>query len=163
MAVNEIDCGASRNSLDDSGVLHREKTLRHDDVKQHRQNQRPRRDQQRRRLMLQHPLQRSPVKCDDSLEHALRQLEEPALLGFGLWRSNREHIIGVSVSETTAETRIVTLRVMANSRNSRPTMSPMNSSGISTAISEIVSDMIVNPICSAPLRAASSGLSPSSI
>jgi hypothetical protein len=45
--------------------------------------------------------------------------------------SNREHIIGVSVSETQAETRIVTLKVTANSRNNRPTMSPMNNSGIS--------------------------------
>ena len=51
----------------------------------------------------------------------------------------------------------------ANSRNKRPTMSPMNSSGISTAISETVSDRIVKPICSAPLSAASSGLSPSSM
>ena len=69
-----------------------------------------------------------------------------------------EHIIGVSVSDTTAETRIATLSVMANSRNSRPTISLMNSSGISTAINETVSEMIVKPICwpilSAPLTAA---------
>ena len=70
--------------------------------------------------------------------------------------------IGVSVSETTAEMRIVTLRVIANSRNSRPVMSPMKRSGISTAISETVSDMIVKPICSAPLSAAASGSSPCS-
>ena len=50
--------------------------------------------------------------------------------------------------------------VMANSRNSRPTTSPMNSSGISTAISEMVSEMMVKPICSEPLSAASSGGSP---
>ncbi len=68
------------------------------------------------------------------------------------------HIIGVSVSETTAETRIVTLSVTANSRNSRPTMSPMNSSGISTAISETVSETIVKPICAEPFSAASSGV-----
>jgi hypothetical protein len=43
----------------------------------------------------------------------------------------RRHIIGVSVSETAAEIRIVTLSVTANSRNRRPTMSPMNNSGIS--------------------------------
>ena len=52
---------------------------------------------------------------------------------------------------------MVTARVMANSRNSRPTTSPMNSSGISTAISETVSEMMVKPICSAPFSAASSG------
>ena len=41
-------------------------------------------------------------------------------------------------------------------------MSPMKSSGISTAMSETVSDTIVKPICSAPLSAAWSGGSPSS-
>ena len=71
--------------------------------------------------------------------------------------------MGVSVSETTAETRIVTLNVTANSRNSRPTISPMNNSGISTAISEMVSEMMVNPICSEPRSAAFRGASPSSI
>ena len=55
---------------------------------------------------------------------------------------------------------MVTASVIANSRNSRPTMSPMNSSGISTAISETVSDTMVNPICSAPFNAACSGRSP---
>ena len=34
--------------------------------------------------------------------------------------SSRAHIIGVSVSETMAETATATLSVMANSRNSRP-------------------------------------------
>ncbi len=71
--------------------------------------------------------------------------------------------VGVSVSEMKAEMTMVTARVIANSRNSRPTTSPMNSSGISTAISETVSDMIVKPICSAPFSAACSGLSPTSM
>src|SRR5215218_4403138 len=71
--------------------------------------------------------------------------------------SNRAHIMGVRVSDTTAETRIVTLKVIANSRKSRPTMSPIKSNGISTAMSEMVSDKIVNPICSEPLSAALKG------
>ncbi len=71
--------------------------------------------------------------------------------------------MGVRVRETKAETMMVTLRVMANSRNRRPTMSPMNSSGISTAISETVSDIMVKPICSEPRSAASSGGTPSSM
>ncbi len=58
--------------------------------------------------------------------------------------------------------RIDTASVIANSRNRRPTTSPMNSSGINTAISENVSEMIVNAICCVPLSAASSGDSPSS-
>jgi hypothetical protein len=53
---------------------------------------------------------------------------------------------------------MVTARVMANSRKSRPTTSLMKSSGISTAISETVSDMMVKPICSLPLSAACIGL-----
>ena len=70
--------------------------------------------------------------------------------------------MGVSVSDTTAEIRIATASVTANSRNSRPTTSPMNSSGISTAISEKVSEMMVKPICSAPFSAACNGGSPAS-
>jgi len=71
--------------------------------------------------------------------------------------------MGVKVSDTTAEIRIDTASVIANSRKSRPTTSPMKSSGISTAISENVSDMIVNAICCVPLSAASSGESPASM
>jgi len=76
--------------------------------------------------------------------------------------SRRADIIGVRVSDTTAEIRMATARVMANSRNSRPTTSLMKISGISTAISDTVREMIVKPICLAPLSAASSGVSPSS-
>ena len=80
----------------------------------------------------------------------------------GVCRRMREAIMGVSVRETTAERMMVTAKVTANSRKSRPTTSPMKSRGMSTAIREMVSDMMVKPICSAPLRAASSGLSPAS-
>ncbi|MNC58628.1 hypothetical protein D3C75_1083680 [compost metagenome] len=75
----------------------------------------------------------------------------------------RAHIIGVSVSETTAEIKIATASVTANSRNSRPTISPINSSGISTATNEKVSEIMVKPISPAPFNAASSGFSPFSI
>ena len=52
--------------------------------------------------------------------------------------------------------------VIANSWNSRPTTSPMNRSGIRTAISDTVSEMMVKPICAEPFIAASCGLSPCS-
>ena len=39
----------------------------------------------------------------------------------------------------------------------------MKSKGINTAIRETLSEMTVNPICLAPLRAASSGVSPASM
>ncbi len=77
--------------------------------------------------------------------------------------SSLAQAIGTRVSDTTAEIRMVIASVMANSRNSRPTTSPMNRSGMSTAISDMVSEMMVKPICSEPFSAASSGESPSSI
>ena len=71
--------------------------------------------------------------------------------------------MGVSVSETNAENMMVTASVTANSRNSRPTISAMNSRGISTAISETVSDTMVKPISAEPLSAACMALSPISM
>ena len=71
--------------------------------------------------------------------------------------------MGVKVSDTAAEMTMATARVMANSRNNRPTTSPMNSSGMSTAMSEKVRVMMVKPICPAPLSAAVSGRSPASM
>ena len=62
-----------------------------------------------------------------------------------------------------ARTAIASANVTANSRNKRPTISPMNNSGISTAISDTLSETIVKPICSEPLSAASSGDSPASM
>ena len=45
--------------------------------------------------------------------------------------------------------------VTANSWNSRPTMPPMNSTGMNTAASDSVIDMMVKPISREPLSAAS--------
>ena len=69
----------------------------------------------------------------------------------------RPAIMGVSVSETNAENTMVTASVTANSRNSRPTISAINRSGISTAMRETVNDTMVNPISADPLSAASMG------
>ncbi len=80
----------------------------------------------------------------------------------GRWRTSSAHIMGTSVSDTTADSTMVTDSVTANSLNSRPTTSPMNSSGISTAIKDTVSETMVKPISSAPRSAASNGASPSS-
>ena len=77
--------------------------------------------------------------------------------------SNSAQAMGTSVNATTAEIKMVTASVTANSRNSRPTTSPMNNNGISTAINEIVKEMIVKPICSEPFSAACTGESPSSM
>ena len=74
----------------------------------------------------------------------------------------REQSIGVSVSETSTETKMVSVTVTANSRKSRPTMPPISSSGMKTATSETEIEMMVKPISSAPLNAASIGDMPSS-
>ena len=71
--------------------------------------------------------------------------------------------IGVSVSDTRPETRIATLIVTANSRNKRPRIPPMKSTGMNTATSEIVIDRIVKPISREPFSAASLTPSPNSI
>ncbi len=76
---------------------------------------------------------------------------------------NSEHMTGVRVSETKADTITATVTVTANSWKRRPTIPPMKSSGMNTAVSEKVMDMMVKPICPAPLRAASKGVSPFSI
>ena len=71
--------------------------------------------------------------------------------------------MGVSVSDTMAETMTVMATVIANSRNRRPTMPPISSSGMKTAISERLMEMMVNPISPAPFNAASCGFIPSSM
>ncbi len=58
------------------------------------------------------------------------------------------------VSEITSEIMIATVRVMANSRNSRPTMPPMNRIGMNTATSDMLIDSTVKPTSWAPVRAA---------
>ena len=68
--------------------------------------------------------------------------------------------MGVVVSETTMETMMATESVTANSRNRRPTMPPISSSGMNTAISEMLMVNTVKPISCAPLSAACEGRHP---
>ncbi len=71
--------------------------------------------------------------------------------------------IGVKVSEMKPEIRTAAPMVTANSRNSRPTIPPMNSTGMNTAASDSVIEMIVKPISREPSRAALNGLVPISM
>ena len=57
---------------------------------------------------------------------------------------------GIVDKDTIAEMTMVTAKVIANSRNRRPTTSAMNSSGMSTAIRDTVSEMMVKPISCDP-------------
>ena len=75
-------------------------------------------------------------------------------------RRNRLHSMGVREIDTMPEIRMATQMVTANSRNRRPKMPPMNSTGMNTAASESVIETIVNPISREPLSAASNGCSP---
>ena len=77
--------------------------------------------------------------------------------------STRAHSIGVSVSDTKPEMMMATAIVTANSRKTRPTMPPISSTGMNTAISENVIEMMVKPISRAPLSAASNGRMPPSM
>ena len=74
----------------------------------------------------------------------------------------RAHSIGVRVSETNPDNRMAIEIVMANSKKKRPTMPPMNSTGMNTATSDSVIDSTVKPISLAPLMAASNGFMPCS-
>ena len=73
------------------------------------------------------------------------------------------HIIGVVVSETTSEINTATESVTANSRNSRPTMLPISSSGRNTAISDRLIEMTVKPTSRAPRIAACRRVAPASM
>ena len=72
--------------------------------------------------------------------------------------SSREHISGVSVSETMPLAKIDTMMVIENSRKMRPTRPVMNTSGRNTAASEIVIARIVKLISCADCSVASSAL-----
>jgi hypothetical protein len=72
----------------------------------------------------------------------------------------REHIMGVAVSEIASEMRMVTERTTANSRKSRPMIPPISRIGVNTATREMLMDSTVDPISSAPLKAASIGFMP---
>ncbi len=77
-------------------------------------------------------------------------------------RSSSAAIIGVVVSEMTRLIITEADRVTANSRNSRPTMPPMNRSGMNTATRLIEIETTVKPTSRAPRSAASSRGMPSS-
>ncbi len=66
-------------------------------------------------------------------------------------------IIGVTEIETIVEIATAKASVTENSRNRRPTIPPMNRSGMNAAISETLIATTVKPICRAPSIAARNG------
>ena len=70
--------------------------------------------------------------------------------------------MGVVVSDTTIDTAMAPLMVMANSWNRRPIRPLISRIGMNTAISEMLMDITVKPISRAPSSAASCGAMPAS-
>ena len=155
---NDTVCGASVMRLDQAGVLHREEALGDRRCRAARSARacraRPAGSAPGGRAPSQRRGRSGRSACRTSAAPSASSLLALLALRAWRWRSSCAHIIGTRVSDTTAEIRMVTASVTANSRNSRPTTSPMNSSGISTAISDTVSEMMVKPICAEPFSAA---------
>ena len=63
--------------LNHTRVLHREKSLWHDNIERNGQCQRAGSHEQSHGLMVENPLQRPAVKINHALENPLRPLEEP--------------------------------------------------------------------------------------
>ena len=71
--------------------------------------------------------------------------------------------MGVSVRETTPDISTAIMMTTENSCSSLPIIPLMKRTGMNTAMSEIVIDMIVKPISFDPFRAASIAPSPASM
>ena len=93
------------------------------------------------------------VPCSPVFGSSVRAPSWPAA-SFAEFLRKRDASIGVMVSDTTPDTRIDAAMVTENSRKSRPTIPPRNSSGRNTAVSESVIDSTVNATSCAPSSAA---------
>ena len=132
-----------------AGVLARQEALRRaleqhaggdadDEEHDHARRARWRSDQRRRRVVGVRARRRSRARTPCTAGRGA------ASVRCGL--RMRLHIIGVSVSETKPEISTAAMMVTANSCSRRPRMPPMNSTGMNTAASEIVIEMMVNTI-----------------
>jgi hypothetical protein len=100
-------------------------------------------------LVPQHNVERAFIERRHGVEAPLDKAIDAAV-AFGARCMKRAHIMGASVSETRAEMAMAAVTVSANSRNSRPMMPPIRSSGMNTAISEHEIDSTVKPISRDP-------------
>ena len=99
-----------------AGVLLREESLRHDEVKPDRGDDDGERDDEHERLARRAPISGCAHRIGASLESAFADSMTMPCFRCGSRRfKKRPHNIGVSVNETTPETRIATLNVTANS------------------------------------------------
>ena len=122
---------------DEAGVLLGKEALGDDHVELAGEDGQRNGRRQGERLVVEHPDEAAIVAALHGIEGVLADLvERPRFRSpVGACRK-RAHITGVSVSETKADMTTATVTVTANSRNSTPTMPPISSSGMNTAISE---------------------------
>ena len=90
--------GRFRNSEKYSGVLHREKTFRDNNIKKERETQRSDGNQQRCRLMPQNKLQRLPVKVDHVVVEVLSEIYRSGLASSDLASSRASRTSSASAS-----------------------------------------------------------------
>ena len=110
----------------------------------------------RRHVMFHDPTQRYFVALVHRIEAAPEEAVQPTMfLLVAAGGDNGCTSIGVRLNEMNPETRIATQMVTENSRNSRPSIPLMKSTGIKAATNEMVMETIVKPISLAPLTAAS--------
>ena len=82
-------------------------------------------------LMPQHDVEPAAVAVQQRVEPPFDEAIDAAMLAVVLAdQEARRTASGVSVSDTTTETTIAAVTVMANSRNRRPTMPPISNSGM---------------------------------
>ena len=93
IAANETVGPACGDALHEAGVLHREEALRDHDIEQDRHHQRDDRDEQRQRLVIEHPVQQPVIFRDQRGRNIPRPCarSRPALLlrrgGAAAWRT----------------------------------------------------------------------------
>ena len=100
--------------------------------------------------MPHHPVEAPVVDLQHAVEKTLRGAQSRPCFRLRMHVHERLHSIGVRVSDTKPETSIATLIVTANSCSNRPRMPLMNSTGMNTAASDSVMEMIVKPISREP-------------
>ena len=142
------------NALDDPGILNREEPLGNVNIEKNREDQRPGGDHQSRGLMAQNHLERAVIEGNDGLPTVLGDPIEPGLIGFrGMLEQLRAHH-GGERQRHDGGNQDGDRQSDGKLAEKRPTMSPMNKSGMSTAISEMVSETMVKPIWADPFSAA---------
>ena len=159
ISAKEMSCAASDVAGDQAGVLLREEALGMIDEQIDRSAPASRRRPQRRELdAAARRRGRARRRAACASKPRSLHLVEAAVLGLAVRCAGSARPSSASASaRRTPRRRCVIVSVTANSRNRRPMMPPISSSGMNTATSETLIETMVKPISPAPLSAASNG------